>query len=201
MQSKSMFTPADCARCIDETLGALELSAVHLVGHSYGGWLAAHTAAHAPDRLETVTMVDPANTVARTSARFWRSFAHVAMRPRSVRSAHAAKWMTGFPTPGSPVDRLTGLFVAGFAAFAPPVRTPPPLFPGDRLLRSIHIPVQVLLAGNTIHDSSKGLQRIGSAVPTWHHHLWPDASHALPAEVPDEVNASIREFAMNHRSV
>jgi pimeloyl-ACP methyl ester carboxylesterase len=94
---------------------------------------------------------------------------------------------------------LAGLFVAGFAAFAPPVRTPALRFPSDRLLRSVHLPVQVLLAGNTIHDSQKGLQRIQSVVPDWRYHLWPNTSHALQAEVPDEVNACIRQFAIDHR--
>jgi hypothetical protein len=95
---------------------------------------------------------------------------------------------------------LTSLFVAGFATFAPPVRTPPLRFPSDRLLRSVHLPVQVLLASNTIHDSGKALERIQSVVPDWRYHLWPNTSHALPAEVPDEVNACIRQFVIEHRN-
>jgi pimeloyl-ACP methyl ester carboxylesterase len=200
IQSKTMFNPADCARSIDAVLEGLGLREVHLVGHSYGGWLATHTAARAPHRLATVTLVDPANTVARLSAKFWRSLALVSSRPRSVRAERAAAWITGHPAPGSSVDMLAGLFVAGFAAFAPPLRTPSPLFPSDRLLRSVHLPVQVLLAGNTVHDSGKGLQRIQSVVPAWRYHLWPNASHALPAEVPDEVNACIRQFVIEHRN-
>lgn len=35
VQARSMFTPADCARCIDEVLAGLGLRDVHLVGHSY----------------------------------------------------------------------------------------------------------------------------------------------------------------------
>jgi hypothetical protein len=106
----------------------------------------------------------------------------------------------GDPAPGSSIDLLVGLFVTGFAAFAPPVRTPPSRFLSGRLLRSVRIPVQVLLAGNTVHDSGKAIQRIQSVVPRWEYHLWPDASHALPAEVPDEVNACIRQFVKEHRS-
>ncbi len=199
IQSKTMFTPADSARCIDAVLEGLGLRNVHLVGHSYGGWLATHTAARAPCRLASVTLVDPAGTVARPSARFWRSLALLLWRPRSVRAGRAAAWIIGHHAPDSPIDSLAGLFVAGFAAFAPPVRTPPPRLISDRVLRSIHLPVQVLLAGNTVHDSGKGLRRIGSVVPDWQHHLWPNASHALPAELPDEVNDSIRQFVTEHR--
>jgi hypothetical protein len=34
------------------------------------------------------------------------------------------------------------------------------------------------------------------AVPAWRYQLWPNASHAWPAEVPDEVNACIRQFVL-----
>jgi len=38
-----------------------------------------------------------------------------------------------------------------------------------------------------------------SVVPDWRYHLWPNASHALPVELPIEVNDSIRRFATEHR--
>jgi pimeloyl-ACP methyl ester carboxylesterase len=200
VQTKAMFSPADSARCIDAVLEGLGLRDVNLVGHSYGGWLATHTAARAPHRLATVTLVDPASTVARTSVKFWRSLALLLSRPTSVRAERAAAWITGHPEAGSSIDLLTGLFVAGFATFAPPWRTPAVRSPSDRLLRSVRVPVQVLLAGNTVHDSQKAVQRIQSVVPDWRYRLWPDATHALPAELGDEVNACIREFVIEHRN-
>lgn len=39
-----------------------------------------------------------------------------------------------------------------------------------------------------------------AVVPDWQCQLWPDTSHALPAELPDEVNARIREFAITRRT-
>jgi pimeloyl-ACP methyl ester carboxylesterase len=154
-----------------------------------------HTAARLPGRLATVTLVDPAHTMARIYARFWRSLA-LFSRPRSMRARRAAAWILGDPAPYSSIDNLAGLFLEGFASFAPPVRTAPLRFPSDRLLRSVRLPVQVLLAGNTVHDSDKALERMHSVVPAWQHRMWRDASHALPAEVPDEVNACIRQVAI-----
>ncbi|MEW2482450.1 alpha/beta hydrolase [Mycobacterium sp. NPDC049093] len=199
-QSKAMRTSADCARCIDDVLGGLGLQDVHLVGYSYGGWLATHTAARFPQRLATMTLIDPASTVARISARFWTNLVIATSWPRSVRAQRAAAWVTGDPEPGSFVDQLAGLFLAGFAAYAPPLGTPAPLFVSGRVLRSVSIPSQVLLAGNTVHNSSKGLQRILAVVPDWEYQLWLDASHALPIELPDEVNASIRRFVIERRT-
>ena len=197
-QTKAMSKPLDCARTIDAVLQDLNLRDVHLVGHSYGGWLATHTAAAAPSRLRTLTLIDPAHTVARLSPRFWRSLALLLTRPRSTRANRAAAWVTEHPKPGSSIDMLTRLFLAGFATFGPPHRTAPLLFASDRLLRSVHLPVQVLLAGKAVHDSDKAISRIQSVVPAWQYHLWPDASHSLPAEAPDEVNAHIRNFLLEN---
>jgi pimeloyl-ACP methyl ester carboxylesterase len=191
-QSKAMFTPTDSARCVDAVLQGLQLHGVHLVGHSYGGWLATHTAARTPRRLASLTLVDPANTVVRLSTKFWLSVA-LQGRPDSTRARRGAIWITGH-------HALAELFGAGFAAFEPPLRTPPMRLISDHVLRSVDVPVQVLLAGNTVHDSEKGIARMRSVAPGWRYHLWPNASHALPVELPDEVNDYIRRFVTEHLS-
>ncbi|MGV0634612.1 alpha/beta hydrolase [Mycolicibacillus trivialis] len=200
VQSKRMPTVAHGARCIDAVLAGLGLHGVHLVAHSYGGWLATHTASRTPDRLATLTLIDPANTVTRLSAKCWRSLALLVSFPNSARARRAAGWVTGDRASGSSVDMLTELFVAGFATFVSFLRTPSLQFSGNRLLRSVRLPVQVLLAGNTVHDSRKAVRRIEAVVPGWNYRLWPTASHLLPAEIADEVNDCIREFALGHGS-
>lgn len=196
-QSAALRTPGDCASVIDAVLQRLKLDDAHLVGHSYGGWLATHTAALAPDRVRTLTLIDPAHTVVRLDRRFWRGLAVLLTRPRSTGAARAASWITGQPESGSAIATLTRLFLAGFDAFSRP-RTAPIRLASDDLLRSVRRPVQVLLAGNTIHDSTMGVSRVGSVVPEWQHRLWPSASHFLPAEFPDDVNQCIRDFADQH---
>ena len=81
-----------------------------------------------------------------------------------------------------------------FASFGTPFRRYTP----NSLWRSIDLPVQVLLAGNTIHDSAKGIDRIRKVVPSWHYRLWEDASHMLPCEAVEEVTACIRDLAQEH---
>lgn len=196
-QSKAMRTASQCVRCINDIFDGLNVHDVHLVGHSYGGWLAFQTAARTPGRLASVTLVDPANTVARISGQFWRT-AGVLTHSRSERVQRVVGGMLGNPAPGSRVDTLAQLVRVGAAEFAA-LGTPYPKYPRNSLLRSVPVPVQVLLAGNTIHDSGKGIERIRTVVPAWRHRLWPAASHALPWEVPDEVNACISDFAREHR--
>ncbi|MGW0160217.1 alpha/beta fold hydrolase [Mycobacterium sp. NPDC003323] len=192
IQTRAMFTPAQSTRAIEAVLAGLALDDVHLVGHSYGGWLATHMAARNPGRLASVTLVDPAATVAPLSATFWRSLA-LQGRPRTDRARRAAMWITGHPA-------LAEIFGAGFDAFAPPMRTPAARLISDRTLRAVDVPVQVLLAGNTVHDSERGIARMRSVVPHWRYHLWPHASHALPAELPDDVNRYIGVLVDEHRT-
>lgn len=198
MQSKALFSPRDCARCIDTVLQNLGLRNGHLVAHSYGGWLATHTAATAPGRLSTLTLIDPAHTLVRLSFTFWKNLALLLARPSSTRAQCGAQWVTGGPQLGSAIDELTRLFLAGFAHFGPPRRTAPLVFASDDVLRSVKLPAQVLLAGNTIHNSAEAINRIRSVVPTWRYRLWPVASHSLPAVAPSEVNACIRDFVVTH---
>lgn len=73
VQSKSMTSAQHCARCLNEVLAGLGLTGVHIAGHSYGGWTAAQTAARMPDRLASVTLIEPVSTAARLSAGFWRT--------------------------------------------------------------------------------------------------------------------------------
>jgi pimeloyl-ACP methyl ester carboxylesterase len=191
-----MATADHCARCINEVLDGLGLNRVHLVGHSYGGWTAAQTAARMPDRLASVTLIEPCNTVARLSGKFWRIGA-LLLLPGAERKQRTVAELLGRPVPGSVLDSVMQLVMAAGSAFAS-FGTPFPRYIPDSLLRSVDVPVQVLLAGNTIHDSMKGIDRIRSVVPSWRYRLWPDGSHMLPCEVVGDVSACIRDFAQQH---
>ena len=52
--------PASCAAWLDEVLGKLSDRPAHLVGYSYGGWVAMNQAIRAPGRVASVTLLDPA---------------------------------------------------------------------------------------------------------------------------------------------
>ncbi|HXZ74398.1 MAG TPA: alpha/beta fold hydrolase, partial [Streptosporangiaceae bacterium] len=66
-----MTPPASCAAWLDELLGKLSDRPVHLVGFSYGGWVAMNQALRAPGRIASITRLDPAG-LTRPDARFYR---------------------------------------------------------------------------------------------------------------------------------
>jgi len=196
VQTKPMSTANHCACCVNEVLDELSIDGVHLAGHSYGGWTAVQTAARMPDRLASVTLIEPSNTVARLSGTFWRNGA-LLLLPGAERKERIVKELLGRPAPGSVLDSVMQLVMAAGSEFAS-FGTPFPRFASDSLLRSVGMPVQVLLAGNTIHDSEEGIDRIRKVAPAWRYRLWRDASHMLPCEAVGGVSACIRDLAQEH---
>src|SRR5271170_5847315 len=65
-----MTPPASCAAWLDELLGKLSDRPAHLVGFSYGGWVAMNQAIRAPGRVASITLLDPAG-LTKLDARFW----------------------------------------------------------------------------------------------------------------------------------
>jgi pimeloyl-ACP methyl ester carboxylesterase len=198
VQSKSMTSAEQCAQCLDQLLGGLGLMGVHLAGHSYGGWTALQTAARRPDRLASVTLIEPCNTVARLSGKFWRD-GPLMLLAGADRKERIVGEMLGNPAAGSVLGSVRELVMTSGAEFAS-FGTPFPKYPRDSLLRSVGIPVQVLLAGNTIHDSAKAIARIERVAPSWRHQLFPNSTHLLPCEAVSDVSNCVRDFAIrSHR--
>ena len=65
-----MTPPASCAAWLDELLAQLSDRPAHLVGVSYGGWVAMNQAIRAPERVASITLLDPAG-LTKLDARFW----------------------------------------------------------------------------------------------------------------------------------
>src|ERR1700727_3149772 len=63
--------PASCAAWLDELLGQLSDRPAHLVGFSYGAWVAMNQAIRAPGRVASITLLDPAG-LTKLDARLWR---------------------------------------------------------------------------------------------------------------------------------
>ena len=59
VQIRRIRDAADQADWLDQVLAQLPVRSVHLVGHSFGGWLAANYAARHPARVRTLTLLDP----------------------------------------------------------------------------------------------------------------------------------------------
>lgn len=198
VQTAPLRTPHDCADWLDDVLAPRELRGVHLVGCSYGGWLAFNQAIHAPERLATITLIEPANVFAQSSVKFKPTvLTLLPMAPRQL-TRRAIAWAFGNPAIGDPMHSIVELIVAGTHDFRALGTSPAPRYPSDSELAALHIPTLVLLGGRSVyHDAAAAASRARRLLPAGEVELWPAASHAVAAECADDVNSRILRFTQH----
>jgi pimeloyl-ACP methyl ester carboxylesterase len=187
-----MTPPENCAAWLDELLGKLSDRPAHLVGFSYGGWIAMNQAIRAPMRVASITLLDPAG-LTKLDARFWLwlSISGLAtLTPMPLRR-HLARWLD------SPAMLQPGLMTLMWAAIRG--YHAEPKFPGvltDDELRSITVPALLITGARSALITPAQARARGSLMP-----------HAEVAIVPgshggfnriDELNDRIATFIKAH---
>jgi pimeloyl-ACP methyl ester carboxylesterase len=180
--------PANCAAWLDELLGKLSDRPAHLVGFSYGGWVAMNQAIRAPGRVASITLLDPAG-LTKLDARFWfwLSISGLAtMTPMPLRR-RLARWLD---SPSMAEPELVPLMWAGIRGYHAE-----PKFPGvltDDELRAITVPALLVTGARSSLLTPAEARARGSLMP-----------HAEIAVVSgshggfnriDELNARITAF-------
>ncbi|MGK4585810.1 alpha/beta fold hydrolase [Kitasatospora sp. HPMI-4] len=180
VQTAPISDGRDGAAWLDELLAALEVTAAHVVGCSYGGWLALNHQIHHPGRVAALTLVDPAG-FAEPGRRFYTwvivgGLAGLAPRPLRPRLARLVDNSTILE---AELMRLVSASM-GFRRALPV----PPVF-SDEELHRLRVPAQFLLgARSALHDSQQVADRLRSLVPSARVEVVPGAGHALPTDQP-----------------
>jgi pimeloyl-ACP methyl ester carboxylesterase len=159
--------PAACAAWLDELLGKLSDRPAHLVGMSYGGWVAMNQAIRAPGRVASITLLDPAG-LTKLDARFWcwLSISGLAtLTPMPLRR-RLARWLDN---PAMLRQELTTLMWAGSRGYRMEPKFPAILT--DEELRAIAVPVllitgarSALITPKQAHDRASHLPQAEVAI-------------------------------------
>src|SRR5271170_7239544 len=184
--------PASCAAWLDELLGQLSDHPAHLVGLSYGGWVAMNQAIRAPARVASITLLDPAG-LTKLDARFWWWFGIsglASLTPMPLRR-RLARWLD------SPVmleRELMTLMWAGSRGYRME-----PKFPGiltDDELRAIDVPVLLITGARSALLTPAEARARGSVMPRAEVVIVP-GSHGGFNRI-DELNDRIAAFIEAH---
>ncbi|MEU0467326.1 alpha/beta hydrolase [Amycolatopsis sp. NPDC006131] len=180
----------DQAAGLGTVLATLGLRDVHLVGYSFGGWLAADLAVRAPARLASLPLIDPVRTFAPFPVPLLVRTA-LTLVPGIRRWARPAflAWISG----GAEVaedDPVATVIDEGMRTYR--IALPTPALFTDARLRGLTVPVLALIAARSvIHDRRRAATRARELLPDARVELWPRAS---AGESADEVNARVLEF-------
>lgn len=197
VQTAPVGTPADLVAWVDDVLDGLSLDAIHLLGYSEGGWIAALHAALAdrPERLTTLTLIEPGGAIERIPRRLIANMVLRGARTLLARDKHRAfrefnKWMNGDVELS---DDEIELFLLAFRTFRQKLPIPGVL--SDDELRRIAVPTLLLLAADTrLYDPEKVAARAHRLLPDVRVEIIPDAGHGVLFQYPDQLTARIVQF-------
>ena len=161
-----LTSPDACAAWLDELLGQLGAGRpgdgpAHLVGLSYGGWIAMNQAIRAPARVASLTLLDPAG-LTKLDARWWWWFSIsglASLAPMPLRR-QLARWLD---SPIRVAQELIKLMWAGSRGFRME-----PKFPGvlsDDELRAITVPVLLITGARSAMLTPAEAHARGSLMP------------------------------------
>jgi pimeloyl-ACP methyl ester carboxylesterase len=156
-----MTPPASCAAWLDELLSKVSDRPAHLVGFSYGGWVAMNQAIRAPGRVASITLLDPAG-LTRIDARFyrWLTITGLAtLTPMPLRR-RLARWLD---TPGMADRELMTLMWAGIRGYRAEPKKPGILT--DDELRAIPVPVLLITGARSALITPAQARDRGSLIP------------------------------------
>ncbi|MDP9799581.1 pimeloyl-ACP methyl ester carboxylesterase [Catenuloplanes nepalensis] len=192
IQQRPVATLADHARWLHEVLLALPEPRIHLFGLSFGGWNAMNLAVHHPEKIASVILLDPILVFGDLSFGVVLRSIPIAFRwaPRSWRDSFASWTANDAPIEDEPVARMIEV---GLQAYV--VKLSAPARPSDDALRGVTAPVLLLMAGKSrLHDSAEAADTARQLLPAATVKVYPDASHAINGEYPDEIAADVAAF-------
>ncbi|MFD8754508.1 alpha/beta fold hydrolase [Kitasatospora sp. NPDC059577] len=184
---------AENAAWLGEVFAGLGLERVHLVGVSYGGWLALNQAIHAPGRLASVASLDPGG-IEKVPARF---YVHMVaglfgmLAPRRLRPALGR--LLANPALGAPREMIAPLMLA-MRSYKPGSRPPARPFT-DEELASVGVPALVLVGRRSaLLRPRQVVERVTRLVPGVRAEIVDRAGHGLNLERPELVNERLLAF-------
>jgi pimeloyl-ACP methyl ester carboxylesterase len=191
VQREPIHQPERAAQWLDEVLTGLGLDRVHLIGTSYGGWLALNQAHRRPGRLASVTLLDPGG-LEKVGLRFFgwilvslfASFAPEAMRRR------LAAWLD---QPVLILLELRTMIRSSVRAYR--IRRPAPLPLTDDELRTVRTPLYLLLGQRSllVHPKRQR-ERVPRLVPGASVEIVPNTGHGPQIDHAEQINSRMLSF-------
>lgn len=193
----AIHRPEDSAAWLDEVLKAQGIERAHVIGHSYGGWLALNQAARSPERLASVTALDPGG-LQKVGRRF---FAYLYLNAiAGLLPGRARGWAAQrLDNPVLVVPELRKVLMA--AARTHRTKRPAPLPLDDAALAAIEVPLLILIGERSpLINPRTATERLHAVCPRAQVLVLPGVGHGPGFEHGSTVDSTLTDFIAAHRS-
>ena len=183
-------SPAELRRWLGSVLAGLQLDAAHLVGHSYGAWIALDFALGQPSHVTGLTLLDPTMCFTPMLKGYIFRATPVMLRPSGDRRTGLVRWETR----GVPLNEdWLALTALGTDAFGLTSTVPTKIPPGSAF-DALTAPTTVVLAGRgRVNHARTAARRAAARSTLITTHILADASHyGLPMTHPQQIAGFIR---------
>jgi pimeloyl-ACP methyl ester carboxylesterase len=194
IQSRPITSAADQAQWLHQVLAQLPEPQLDLLGVSIGGWTATNLAVHDPRKIRSVILLDPVFVFGPISiAAIIRSIpASVGWLPKSWRDNFNSWTANGAPVEDVPAAEM---IEAGMQSYA--LQLPSPQQITEQQLSNLSLPVLAILAGKSRMHDSRAAAAVGErALRAGQVSVYPDASHAINGEYPEQIAEDIEQFRL-----
>jgi pimeloyl-ACP methyl ester carboxylesterase len=198
-QTVPMRDIGDAARWVDEAMAGLGIEQAHLVGHSQGGGLAAAVAVRHPDRMASLTLLEPVLTLGMMPLSIILTTIPVSLPffPDSWRES-ALNRIGGVEDdevdPDDPLARMIALGSQSYNSSG----LPNPSMLSDEELKNLPMPVYVAIASDSSLAGGAAAAEKAQLIPDAQIKVWPDTTHSLPMQVAPALDAELEAFWAAH---
>lgn len=194
VQIARVRTGDDIAEWLDGVLAGLDLPPAHLVGLSYGGWIALNQARRSPDRVASITSVDPVGAIGRAQGTFLLRILPDSLLASIAKSDKALYRLLQLLNDGAlPDEPLLELCVAGLRTFVG--KQPFPRRLSDDDLSCLDTPALLLFCGRSpVNHARRAAQRVQEFMPDACVEVIPDSGHMLSVAQPEVFSSRALAF-------
>jgi pimeloyl-ACP methyl ester carboxylesterase len=189
VQDRAITNDEDQAAWLHEVLAQLPEPKVHVVGLSIGGWTAMNLAVHQPQKIVSLTLIEPVFVFTSMSIEaILRSIpASLPWLPRKMRDDFSS-WTAG----GAPVEHepVAEMIEAGMQTYR--LKLPIPGVIDPQRIAAVDAPTLVILAGSSpMHDAAAAADVARRGLRHGTVKVYPGTSHAINGERPAEIAADL----------
>ncbi len=197
-QTAPLTSTADQAIWIDETLGELGIDKAHVVGHSFGASSAAALAVNRPDRVASLTLLEPAFVLnwPPASVLLWSIPASLPFLPQSWRDAAVARVAGEDVSDIKSDDPVAQMILRGGSGYSADLPTPTPV--SEDALRALPMPVYVALADASPITKGRTAGEHAALIKDAEVKVWPNTTHSLPMQVAEPLADELADFWARH---